>query len=157
LRQKQKDKSEWSLLLFIIQLYQKYTGSLSPIKGKEGETFCVKIMNAVIRYQKNFKTLAEAVEALKQKNIEHGLPIKNVIKEYPEYITCELTRGQRFMFSKGDIETVQKHCWCCSNGYAVTTIGEKLHNFHNILLGFQSTEQETIDHVAIASTTEERI
>jgi len=62
-------------------------------------------------------------------------------------MTCELTCGQRFMFSKGDIETVQKHCWCCGNGYAVTTIGDKLHNFHNILLGFQPTEQETIDHI----------
>jgi len=90
--------------------------------------------------------MAEAIEALKQKNIEHDLPVKNVIKEYPEYMTCELTRGQRFMFSKDDIETVQKHCWCYSTGYAVTNLGEKLRNFHNILLGFQPTEQETIDH-----------
>jgi len=127
---------------------RKYTGSLSPVKGKEGETFCVKIMNADVRYQKNFKTMAEAVEALKQKNIEHGLPIKNVIKEYPEYMTCELTKGQRFMFSKGDIETVQRYCWCCHvHGYAVTHVGDKMHKFHNILLGFQPTEQETLDHI----------
>jgi hypothetical protein len=126
---------------------RKYTGSVSPVKGKKGETFCVKIMNANVRYQKNFKTMAEAVEALKQKNIEHGLPIKNVIKEYPEYMTCELTKGQMFMFSKGDIETVQRYCWCYGRGYAITFIGDKLHQFHNILLGFQPTQQETIDHI----------
>jgi len=41
------------------------------VKGKQGETFCVRIMNADIRIrsQKNSKTVAEAVEA----NIEHGL------------------------------------------------------------------------------------
>jgi len=126
---------------------KKYTGSLYTIKGKEGETFCVRIMNVDVRYQKNFKTMAEAIEALKQKNIEHGLPIKNVIKEYPEYMTCELTRGQRFMFSKDDIETLQRYSWCCSHGYAVTNIGDKMHKFHNILLGFQPTEQETLDHI----------
>jgi len=48
---------------------KKYTGSLYTIKGKEGETFCVRIMNADVRYQKNFKTMAEAIKALKQKNI----------------------------------------------------------------------------------------
>jgi len=31
---------------------KKYTGSLSPMKRKEGETFCVKIMNADVRYQR---------------------------------------------------------------------------------------------------------
>jgi len=70
---------------------KKYIGSLCIVKGKQGETFCVKIMNADVRYQKNYKTIAEAFEALKQKNIAHNLPIKNVIKEYPEYMTCELT------------------------------------------------------------------
>jgi len=135
---------------------RKYTGSLWTVKGKQGETFCVKIMNADVRYQKNFKTMAEAVEVLKQKNIEHGLAIKNVIKEYPEYMTCELTKGQRFMFSKGDIETVQKHCWCWGHGYAATKIGDKLHQFHNILLGFQPTEQETIDHIDCNSLNNRR-
>jgi len=43
---------------------------------------------------RRIKTLAETVEALKQKNIEHRLPIKNLIKEYPEDMTCELTCGQ---------------------------------------------------------------
>jgi len=92
--------------------------------------------------------MAESVEALKQKNIDHSLPIKNLIKEYPEYMTCELTHGQRFMFSKDDIETLQIYSWCCDvSRYAVTTICDKLHKFHNILLGFQPTEQETIDHI----------
>jgi len=123
---------------------KKYTGSLYTVKGKEGETFCVRIMNADIRYQKNFKTMAEAIEALKQKNTEHGLPIKNVIKEYPEYMTCELTCGQRFMFSKDDIEIVQRYSWCYhARGYEFTFIGDKMHKFHNILLGFQ----ETLDHI----------
>jgi len=136
---------------------KKYTGSLWTVKGKEVETFCVKIMNADVRYQKNFKTMAEAVEVLKQKNIEHGLPIKNVIKEYPEYMTCELTKGQRFMFSKGDIETVQKHCWYYrTHGYAATTIGDKIDKFHNILLGFQPTEQATIDHIDCNSLNNRR-
>jgi len=135
---------------------RKYTGSLCTVKGKAGDTFCVKIMNADVRYQKNFKTMAEAVEALKQKNIEYGLLIKNVIEEYPEYMTCELTRGQRFMFSKGDIETVRKHCWCYGHEYAVTFIGEKMNKFHNILLGFQPTEQETIDHIDCNSLNNRR-
>jgi len=146
-RQKQKTKVMEPIAVHYPTEPRKYTGSLSLVRGKQGETFCVKIMNADVRYQKNFKTMAEAVDALKQKNIEHGLPIKNVIKEYPEFMTCELTRGQRFMFSKGDIETVQKHCWCYGQGYAATTIGDKMHKFHNILLGFQPTEQETIDHI----------
>jgi len=146
-KQKQKEKAMEPIAVHYPTEIRKYTGSLWTVKGKKGDTFCIKIMNADIRYQKNFKTMAEAVEALKQKNIEHGLLIKNVIKEYPEYMTCELTRDQRFMFSKGDIETVQKHCWCCSHGYAVTFIGDKMHKFHNILLGFQPTEQATLDHI----------
>jgi len=63
-------------------------------------------------------------------------------------MTCELTCGQRFMFSKDDIETVQRYSWCCHvHGYAVTCVGDKMHKFHNILLGFQPTEQETLDHI----------
>jgi len=52
------------------------------------------------------------------------------------------------MFSKNDIETVQEYSWCYhARGYAVTTIGDIMNKFHNILLGFQPTEQETIDHI----------
>jgi len=55
---------------------KKYTGSLWTVKGKQGETFCVKIMNADVRYQKNFKTLA--VASRRTQNINKTIHKNNI-------------------------------------------------------------------------------
>jgi len=47
----------------------------------------------ISRYYKTHNTNKEAFDDLVNKNIDHELPIKNLIVVYPDYLEVELTQG----------------------------------------------------------------
>lgn len=89
----------------------------------------------------------EAVDLLREKNIELGLPIKNLIHEVEDYYEVELTSGKRMKFDVEDLELVQSYLLCFNSGYAVASKqGQKKIKFHNILMNHEPGEF-TVDHI----------
>ena len=122
---------------------KKYSGGI--FKRTSG-SYMVTIKIKGIKINKTLKTQELAFELLKSKNIEHNLPIKNMIEDMGDHYKCELTQGKFMLFDKNDINIVNDHTICCQNGYSSTKIGDYRKQFHNILLNHTPNEL-TVDHI----------
>lgn len=130
---------------------KKYSGSIIMRNNKDNQVFTLLINSAGYYYCKTFGTQAEAFEELKRRNIENGLPIKNIIHEYEDRLEVELTRGRRMIADKEDLEFIQQNTITASATsrtglYAITCIGNRRHYVHNFIMNHQPTEL-TIDHI----------
>lgn len=127
---------------------KKYTGGIEKKAGKTKTSYQLVIKSQDICYDKTFSSFEEAFEMMKAKNIEHNLPIKNMITEYDDYMTVELTRGKQCKFDKADRELVESHTWGCnSSGYAWTRVGDKRKYLHSLMLNHEAGPEDTIDHI----------
>jgi len=68
---------------------RKHTGSIKRIPRKD-KTIGYRVEINKIWYYKTHNTYKEALDDLVNKNIKKGLPIKNLISFYPNYIEVEL-------------------------------------------------------------------
>jgi hypothetical protein len=125
----------------------KYSGCIVTVPGKKATTYKIMIRSGNVKYSKTLKTYNEALLHLRAKNIELNLPIKNMIYEYADYMEVDLTQDKRMKFDKEDIELVESRCWCVSDGYAVNLVNHRIQKFHNELLIFTPTNEESIDHI----------
>jgi len=64
------------------------------------------------------------------KNIDHELPIKNLIVVYPSYLEVELTQGER---TKQDLE-IQNDVWCYNCSYAIL---RNIGSLQNVIMGYK--------------------
>jgi len=79
------------------------------------------------------------------KNINHELPIKNLIVVYPDYLEVELTQGERTKVSKQDLDIIQNDVWCYHHGYAININGIRL---HNVIMEYEPKGiLESVDHI----------
>lgn len=102
------------------------------------------------KYYKYFKTKEEGEEHIIEKNFEWDLPIKNIIYDHGgDYLEMELTQGITTIFSRQDLELVQKYNWCNLNGYASGRVDGIDTTLHNYLMNFKPTRYLSIDHINI--------
>lgn len=121
---------------------EKYTGSLSYKMRPRGKGFCVGFE------QKDFATFfsgEEAMEYLCSENIKRGYTIKNIIREWEDFMEMHVGGDVWTKIDKEDFEKVQKHVFHVSksSGYAVCSKGPQL---HNLVMGHTPTEI-TVDHI----------
>tara|TARA_R110002050_G_C8718543_1_gene496202 strand:+ start:68 stop:742 length:675 start_codon:yes stop_codon:yes gene_type:complete len=128
---------------------KKYSGGL--YKSRNGLAWIVKIYRGDVRIYKTKPTYEDAFEFLKTKNIEHNLPIKNMIEKVDDYFEVALSQNKNMKFDEQDLNLVQSHTLCCNTGYAATRVGDKTVQFHNIIMNFTpdngNASTETIDHI----------
>jgi hypothetical protein len=122
---------------------KKYCGGLSKSRSN---TWTVVIRHSNVKIHKTFAAEDLGFEFLKAQNIEHNLPIKNMITQVDDYYSVELTQGKIMKFDEIDLDLVQQHTICCHNGYTSTRIGVKLHRFHNIIMN-HTPDELTVDHI----------
>jgi hypothetical protein len=126
----------------------KYHGCIYPVKNKCSTSYRVEIDSNNINYRRNFSTKEDAFEALKAKNIELNLPIRNVIRDYGDYMEVNLTKGGTMKFLPEDIDLVQSHCWILNAyGYASAKIDNKMILFHRILIDENEFNGKSVDHI----------
>jgi hypothetical protein len=121
----------------------KYCGSL---RTNRSNTWTVGIVYSDVKIYKNFATEALGFEFLKAKNIEHGLPIKNIITTHDDYYSVELTQAKAMKFDECDLELVQQHILYCNSGYTNTMIGDRGNRFHNLIM-IHTPGALTVDHI----------
>lgn len=124
-----------------------YRGSITD----EPTSFRVRIFTKDIRYQKQgFLSWDNALEHLRQKNIEFNLPIKNIIHEFDEHYEMELTQSKRMKFDKDMLHVVQQHVVHAHNRshtyYAKTRINIRVVGLHNIIMQHAPGDL-TVDHI----------
>jgi len=97
---------------------RKYRGSITRIPRKE-KSISYRVGIKSPHYYKTHNTYKETFDDLVNKNINHELPIKNLIVVYPDYLEVELTQGERTKVSKEDLDIIQNDVWCYHHGYAM--------------------------------------
>jgi len=122
---------------------KKYIGSICEVDNR----FKVLIKYNGYQAKQIFDNYDDAFAWLKQKNIEFGLPIRNIIHDYRDYLTCSLTNGKEMKFDRVDLDKVEERVWCSNYDYASTNIDGKLVRFHNYIFNFQPTTRLSIDHI----------
>lgn len=129
--------------------HRKYTGTIFRYVSKRGtEYFRALFRSPVFSFSKTFRTEALAFECIKQNNIKHGLPIKNMMKEYEEYMEVNIGHNIWAKFDKEDLGVVENHTFHNCGGYAVCCIEGKTVHLHNILLDHipKKGNEITVDH-----------
>ena len=125
---------------------KKYWGSVCYHKGKG--SWQLNITYKDIRYYKSFKIKEEGEEHLIEKNFEWDLPIKNIIYDHGDGILeMELTQKETTIFSRQDLELVQKHTWYYKEGYAKGGVDGINITLYNYLMNFTPTRHLSIDHI----------
>ena len=122
---------------------KKYCGGLSKTKYN---TWQVNIRHSDVRICKNFATEALGFEFMKTKNIEHNLPIKNMITKHEDHYSVNLTQGKEMKFDECDLDLIQPHTLSNNSGYAITYAEERLHKFHNLIMNHTPGDL-TVDHI----------
>lgn len=70
---------------------------------------------------KSFQSYEAALAYLKEKNLEFGLPIKNMIREWEDCMEVEVKEGVWSKFDKEDLELIQTQiCRFSASGYVRT-------------------------------------
>jgi hypothetical protein len=114
---------------------RKYTGNITKKERKTRISFQVAIRSGENKYFKTFDSYDESFHDLRCKNLELGLPIKNLIWEHEDHLELVLTQNKTCKVSKGLENTVlQPYLWWYHQGHAVTDrrLQTKL---HSLLLG----------------------
>jgi len=107
---------------------RKCTGSIKRIPRND-KSIGYKVIISKVRYYKTHNTYEDAFTNLQNKNIEHELPIRNIIVVYPSYIEVELTYRERTKVSLEDLDIIQNDVWYYhQHGYAMNSNGMRLHN-----------------------------
>ena len=122
-----------------------YSGSVS-YTGSSWRVYIQKM-----KYSKaGFLTEECGLEHLIQKNLEFGLPIKNIVHDMGDYYEMEITQGQRMKFDKNKLDIVQQyivHAYKTPNSYyAKTNINNRSVGLHNIIMQHIPTDV-TVDHI----------
>lgn len=121
---------------------RKYRGYIRETVCK---TFTVSIVSNGLKIYKNFKDYDSAFMFLKQQNIEHSLPIKNIIYKHENSYSVRIGNSD-MLFDLDDLQLVQAHILCCCNGYCTTYINKKQTYFHNLVMK-HTPGSLTIDHI----------
>jgi hypothetical protein len=127
----------------------KYKGSYAERNGK----WPVTIRYDDIRFHATRSTEEEAFDLLKEKNIEFGSPIRNIIHKVDGHFEVELTQDKRMKFDEQDLEVIQQHVIYAyqpkkkKTWYACTMLGGRVRQFHTVLMT-NPPDGETVDHVS---------
>ena len=121
---------------------------------KNSNKWTVSIRSNGVRYSRGgFRNEQEALEHLKQKNIEFKLPIKNLIHDMGDYYEVELTQGKRTKFDKDDLNLIQRYVINCAKSgktyYArrVNIQTNRMEMLHNIIMRHTPSIELTVDHI----------
>nr|WNL49955.1 HNH family endonuclease [Marseillevirus sp.] len=127
---------------------KKYSGTVEKVSRKNGTTsFICRIRTRGFYCCKSFQNHEDALEHLKEKNLEFGLRIKNTVREWPEYMEVEVKEGIWSKFDKEGLVIIEKYTWgVMSTGYVITTSEGRTLMLHNLLLAHKPGEI-TIDHI----------
>lgn len=77
--------------------------------------------------------------------MELGLPIRNMITEYPDYCEIALTGGETMKVDKVDLPIIEATLWSNSQGYAHGQVNGEIVRFHNYVLD-QHELNVSVDH-----------
>nr|WQM87059.1 HNH-family endonuclease [Marseillevirus cajuinensis] len=127
---------------------KKYTGSIEKRKRADGGTsFISAIRTKDFRCCKSFQSYEAALAYLKEKNIEFGLPIKNMIREWEDCMEVEVKEGIWSKFDKEDLELIQSRtCRFSASGYVRTSDRGRVVKLHNLIMAHKPGEL-TVDHI----------
>lgn len=129
---------------------KKYNGRIERIPKKDGSySFRARIGTNEHRISKSFPSEEQAMAFLKEKNLEFGLRIKNMVREWEDYMEVELHENVWSKFDKEDLAQVEKHvCNVSVQGYVVTCSEGKLVKLHNLILSHSPSMDSTVDHIS---------
>lgn len=112
------------------------------------------------RFQKNYKypgrfhnSEQEAIDYVKEVNIQQGWPIRNIIYRYGDEYYCSLTRGQITLFSVEHIEIIQNYNWCASyhpknkSYYASARNSQKKNVYYHQMIFPDLSKDKSVDHI----------
>lgn len=121
---------------------EKYVGSVLYKMRPRGKGFCVAFE------QKDFASFfsgEEAMEYLCSENIKRGYTIKNIIREWEDFMEMHVGGDVWTKIDKEDFDKVQKYIYhvCKTYGYVVSSKGPQL---HNLVMDHKPTEI-TVDHI----------
>jgi hypothetical protein len=145
-----RNHSEWNIIYPTNR--KKYRGHY---RWEEG-AWRVRCSHAKFVKRKNMscKTESDAFELLKRINIEDGLPIKNIIVDCGMFLVTSLTQGQYMLFSREDLELVQRIVISahCEGSYGKFTamgrnVGDNSPRYiHHMITGYVLSGEKTVDH-----------
>lgn len=121
---------------------EKYVGSVLYKMRPRGKGFCVGFE------QKDFASFfsgEEAMEYLCSENIKRGYTIKNIIREWEDFMEMHVGGDVWAKIDKEDFDKVQEFTFHASvaHGYVVCSKGPQL---HNLVMDHKPTEI-TVDHI----------
>lgn len=125
---------------------KKYTGSIFKKHNK---------WKFVLRYQglkhyRSFDNRNECIQYMRDYNIQHSLPVKNIYYDMGDHFEVELTHFKSTKIDKADINVIDKYVWCASNShsfYACTFINGKHTKLHNVIMNHWDYSTHTVDHI----------
>lgn len=125
---------------------KKYFGGIT----KRGNNYTILIKTGNVQVCATKSSREEAEKFIKDKNIELGLDIRNVIYDMGDHYEVSLTDGQNTYIDKEDIEIIEAHLWCaskCRNSwYVLTRINGKTFQLHNAIMN-HIPDELTVDHI----------
>lgn len=132
---------------------KKYTGGITKTQSN---TYRVQIRKGDVYFVKNVKTFEDALELLREKNIEFELPIKNLIHPIKDengqinHYEMDLTQGKKCKFDEADMEIAQNYTWCYhkirdDQEYVNTIIEGKSKKIHAFILPHKKLTADHID------------
>ncbi|AMQ10887.1 HNH-family endonuclease [Brazilian marseillevirus] len=129
---------------------KKYNGRIERTPKKDGGySFRARISTNEHRISKSFPSEEKAMTFLKEKNLEFGFRIKNMVREWEDYMEVELHKDVWSKFDKEDLPIVEKHvCNVSVQGYVVTCSDGKLVKLHNLILYHKPSMDSTVDHIS---------
>lgn len=110
---------------------KKYTGDICSYRNENNTKYEAKIRS--INYYTTFDNENDAIQHIKQKNIELHLPIKNLLYRYDDYYECLLPNEKRMKFDLKDLDLVEKYVIYESTDYPVLRIKGKVVKFIHLL------------------------
>nr|WNL50437.1 HNH family endonuclease [Marseillevirus sp.] len=129
---------------------KKYNGCIEKIPKKDGTaSFRVKIRGGGRYLSKSLPTEEDALVFLREKNLEFGLQIKNIVREWEDHMEVEVKKDAWSKFDKEDMPIVEKYaCGISVQGYVTAFCEGKHVKLHNLILSHSPSMDSTVDHIS---------
>ncbi|ALH06979.1 putative HNH-family endonuclease [Port-miou virus] len=122
---------------------KKYTGSISIQKRRCAFGTC--IVYGDVKIYKAFETKEEAFSFIKEKNIELGLPIRNITKRYSDHLEVQLRDDVWTKVSLEDSDFIEEHIIGYNTSTGRATCGKNT-RLENVLMEHTPDKKKFVSH-----------